>query len=142
MSESTATTSREENRERWRGLVTEQRSSGESMRAFCRGRGISYPRFLDWAKRFAANGDGVGFERFGVADGRGASDAFCEFRVGTSSAFEVVVGGVVVRAPSGFDAAELGRLLRLVVELTTPVSEVGRPFRGASRPAREANRPC
>ena len=128
MSESTATTSREETRERWRGLVSEQRGSGESMRGFCRGRGISYPRFLAWAKRFAGNGDGARFEGFGVAAGRGASDAFCELRMGGSSAFEVVVGGVVVRAPSGFDEGELARLLRAVFE--------------ASRSAGEASRPC
>jgi hypothetical protein len=64
----------------------------------------------------------------GVAGGGGSSDAFCELRVGASAAFEVLVGGVVVRAPSGFDEGELARLLRAVFE--------------ASRSAGEASRPC
>jgi len=154
MSESTATTSREERRERWRGLVSEQRSSGESMRGFCRGRAISYPRFLAWAKRFAANGDGARFERFGVAGGRGAGDAFCELRVGASSVFEVVVGGVVVRAPSGFDEDDLARLLRVVRDLACPFDRAALPLSEAggaeatsemfARPAPrpEGIRPC
>ena len=112
----TAATIREENRERWKGLVAVQRSSGETMRAFCRGRGVSYARFLYWAKRLSEVGDGACLGRLSPAGGREAADAFCELRIGAPGAFEIVAGGVVVRAPSGFEAGELTRLLRAVFE--------------------------
>ena len=134
-----ATTSRAENRERWRGLVAEQRASGESMRAFCRGRGLSYPRFLAWAKRFAPNGEGARSGRLAEARGRvlprgtpalperaRSADAFCEVRVG-APVFEIASGGVVVRVASGFDAGELSRLLRAVFEAARLFVEATRP---------------
>ena len=102
------TASREGNRERWRGIVAEQRASGESKRAFCRGRGISYASFLQWSRRF------------GEDEGAGPAGTFCELRVGAPPAFEVQVGGVVVRVGSGFDAGELARLLRAVFEASRP----------------------
>ncbi len=127
-----ATTNRAERRERWRGLVAEQRASGESMRAFCRGRGLSYPRFLAWVKRLAPNGEGARSGRWAEARGRvlprgtpalperpRSADAFCEVRVG-APVFEIASGGVVVRVPSGFDAGELARLLRAAFEATRP----------------------
>ena len=136
MSESTAiekngatTTSREETRERWRALVAEQRTSGESMRGFCRGRGISYQRFLAWAKRFAANGDGCRSGRFAVDELPRPAAGFREMGVGGSGVFgfpvpgwvyEIASGGVVVRVGSGFDEGELARLLRAVLEASRP----------------------
>ena len=96
-----ATTSRAENREQWQGLVAEQRASGESMRAFCRGRGVSYPRFLAWVKRLAPNGEGARSGGFAPNDHPRSADAFCEVRVG-APVFEIASGGVVVRLASGF----------------------------------------
>jgi hypothetical protein len=40
-----------EHREKWRGLVSEQLSSGQSMAAFCREREIRASQFYDWKKR-------------------------------------------------------------------------------------------
>lgn len=99
----TTRTSREENRGRWRGLVEEQRASGESKQAFCRGRGISYVRFLYWSKRFAETDKSIR-----------PVDAFCELRVGAPAAFEIALGGAVVRVSPGFDEKDLARLLRVV----------------------------
>jgi hypothetical protein len=131
------TASREENRGRWQGLVAEQRTSGESKRAFCRGRGISYPCFLHWSKRFAED------------EGAVPAGTFCELRVGAPAAFEVQAGGVVVRVGSGFDEGELARLLRAVFEASRSLGESTPSFGGAvrpavnsSRPAGEATRPC
>ncbi len=81
--------------------MAEQRASGESMRAFCRGRGLSYPRFLAWVKRFAPNGEGVRSGRLSPAKLQPSADAFCEVRVG-APVFEIASGGVVVRLASGF----------------------------------------
>lgn len=115
MSEEITFTSREGSRERWRGLVAEHRASGESKRAFCRGRGISYARFLAWSKRF------------GEDEGSGSGGTFCELRVGAPTVFEVQAGGVVVRVASGFDSGELARLLRVVFEASSAVVKASRP---------------
>ncbi len=37
--------------EKWRGLVLEQHSSGQTVAAFCRDRGIRAAQFYDWKKR-------------------------------------------------------------------------------------------
>ena len=36
---------------KWRGLVSEQLSSGQTVAAFCRDRGIRDSQFYDWKKR-------------------------------------------------------------------------------------------
>src|SRR5579863_430207 len=36
---------------KWRGLVLEQLSSGQTVAAFCRDRGIGDSQFYDWKKR-------------------------------------------------------------------------------------------
>lgn len=39
---------------KWRELVSEQFSSGQTVAAFCRERGIRASQFYDWKKRFRA----------------------------------------------------------------------------------------
>lgn len=159
------TTSREATRERWRGVVAEQRTSGESMRGFCRGRGISYGRFLAWAKRFGDSGDGCRSGRFAVDELPRPAAGFREVRVGAPGgvgfpvagwAYEIAAGGVVVRVGSGFDEGEVARLLRAVFEASRLLGESVPSFGGAARsaadpsrstasstrPAGEASRPC
>jgi hypothetical protein len=41
----------EQQRERWRGLLTEQKTSGQSVAVFCRERGLREWQFYDWKKR-------------------------------------------------------------------------------------------
>jgi hypothetical protein len=41
----------EEQRERWRGLFTEQQESGQSVAVFCRERGLREWQFYEWKKR-------------------------------------------------------------------------------------------
>lgn len=133
MNETAKATNRAETRERWRGLVAEQRASGESKMSFCRGRGISYARFLYWSRRLEESGES-----------RARADAFQELglrapgilalQVG-GGGFEIVWGEVMVRVASGFDEGELARLLRAVFEAT-------RLSAGTTRPAGEALRSC
>jgi transposase-like protein len=40
-----------EHRAKWRGLVSEQLSSGQTVAAFCRDHGIRASQFYDWKKR-------------------------------------------------------------------------------------------
>ena len=42
---------REEQQERWRGLLTEQKTSGQSVAVFCRERGVREWQFYEWKKR-------------------------------------------------------------------------------------------
>jgi hypothetical protein len=41
----------EEERERWRGLLTEQKESGQSIAGFCRERALPVWQFYEWKKR-------------------------------------------------------------------------------------------
>jgi len=43
-----------EHRAKWRELVLEQLSSGQTVAAFCRNRGIRASQFYDWKKRIRA----------------------------------------------------------------------------------------
>jgi hypothetical protein len=164
----TTPTSREENQERWRGLVEEQRAGGQSKQAFCRERGISYERFLAWSKRFADSAEDLRSSNpLGSATGSRPVDAFCELRVGATAregrlspaAFEIALGGVVVRVSAGFDERDLARLLRVVrvvdgadLGATVPGNSMSgmtsraTPVRGetprASSAREEAARPC
>jgi hypothetical protein len=40
---------------KWRGLVSEQARSGQSVSAFCRGRSLHAPHFFQWRKRLREN---------------------------------------------------------------------------------------
>ena len=42
-----------EHRAKWHGLVLEQLSSGQTVAAFCRDRGIRASQFYDWKKRIS-----------------------------------------------------------------------------------------
>jgi transposase-like protein len=41
---------------KWRGLVSEQKRSGQSVAAFCREHGICAPQFFAWKKRLSEAG--------------------------------------------------------------------------------------
>jgi len=42
---------KEEQRERWRGLLSEHKNSGQSVATFCRERGLGAWQFYEWKKR-------------------------------------------------------------------------------------------
>ena len=41
-----------ERREQWRQMIAEQEKSGESIRVYCQGRGVSEYAFYSWRQRF------------------------------------------------------------------------------------------
>ncbi len=165
-----ATTSRAERRERWRGLAAEQRASGESKRAFCRGRGLSYPRFLAWVKRFAENTDpsrhegfadgsrrratrlapdGEGAQSGRLADARGrvlsrGTRALPERRRPADAFCEVRVGAPVFEIASGAVVVRVpsGFDAGELARLLRAVFEVSRSIADATRTTVEAARPC
>ena len=95
---------------KWRGLVTEQSQSGQSVSAFCRDRGLRDSLFYDWKKR--------------IREGEAAQ--FVEVKVKESSeqrkpvpdhfpAIEVRLGkGRSVLVEPGFDASHLRALLAVL----------------------------
>jgi len=52
---------------KWRGLVSEQLSSGQTVAAFCRDRGIRDSQFYDWKKR-VREGEAAKFVEVKVKD--------------------------------------------------------------------------
>jgi hypothetical protein len=86
---------------KWRGLVSEQGGSGQSVAAFCRERGLPASRFFAWKKRLsqAATGQFVELQVVGApAQLTGAQSRAIEIRFG---------GGCRVFVEPGFDADHL-----------------------------------
>ncbi len=87
----------------WRGVISQQKASGQSIAAFCRKSGISAPSFYAWRRRLANRAT----PQF-VALSLPAADL--EFEVRLTNGASLVV-------PSGFDDATLRRLLQVVAEV-------------------------
>jgi transposase-like protein len=95
---------------KWRGLVSEQSQSGQTVAAFCRDRGIRDSQFYDWKKR--------------VREGEAAK--FVEVKVKASSeqrtpaperypAIEIRLSkGRSILVEPGFDASHLRALLTVL----------------------------
>lgn len=95
---------RQEARAKWRGLVTEQAGSGQSVAAFCRDRGLPVSQFFAWKKRL-----------------RQAAEPFVEVQVvgapaqpatAQSRAIEIrLADGCRIFVEPGFDAGHLRAVL-------------------------------
>jgi hypothetical protein len=99
---------------KWRGLVSEQGRSGQSVAAFCRERGLCAPQFFAWKKRLSQAAANqfvevrvVGTQKAAVA--RAAHSRAIKIRLG---------GGRCVFVEPGFDADHL----RAVVTALEPRS--------------------
>jgi hypothetical protein len=98
---------------RWRGLLSEQRESGQSIARFCRDRGLPLWQFYEWKKRLRQP-EGKPFVGVEVVT------AEAEYAASTaavmSTAIEVRLrGGRSLLVDPGFEADHLRRLL-LVLE--------------------------
>jgi hypothetical protein len=81
---------------KWRGLVSEQRKSGQSAAEFCRERGIGVTHFFEWRRK--------------LSEAEAKAGQFVEVRLAAprSQALEVrLSGGRSVLVEPGFDAAHL-----------------------------------
>ena len=84
---------------KWRGLVAEQKRSGQSVAAFCRERGISAPQLFAWKKRLSQ----AAMQQFvpvQVVDADQPPAAGCAIEIRLS-------GGHRILVEPGFDAAHL-----------------------------------
>ena len=99
----------------WTRILERWKSSGLSGRAFCEREGLGEPVFYSWKRKLRLRGE---------AQVKPAARKAVQFipvevksLVTIGAPLEVVVGlGRVVRVPSGFDAAELKRLLLVLEE--------------------------
>jgi hypothetical protein len=60
----------EQRRELWRRRIAQQETSGQSIRAYCRGRGLNEPTFYGWRQRLRKQTAPV---RFALVETKGAN---------------------------------------------------------------------
>lgn len=94
--------------EQWGEIIGQQRTSGVSVRAFCRQRGLCDHTFYMWRKRLANEQD-VRFAlvETNAAPGLGNGNATLEL---------AMPGGECLRIPAGIDAATLRTVLAVLRE--------------------------
>jgi len=92
---------------KWRGLVSEQESSGQSVSAFCRERGLCAPHMFSWKKRLRQSA-AEGFVEVQVLDAIGPPDS----QVLAGKAIEVRLGSHrSLFVEPGFDTSHLRALV-------------------------------
>jgi hypothetical protein len=95
---------------KWRGLVSEQQRSGQSVAAFCRERGICAPQFFAWKRRL----NQAGTEQF-LAVQVVETGALSQPPAVRHPALEVRLGcGRSVVVEPGFDVDHLRALLAVL----------------------------
>jgi transposase len=88
----------------WRQALADWKSSGESIQAYCRARGFSAGNYYTWRRRLA--------QRDGVQPTSVPPTSFVPLRVMAEAVLEVVLPtGVMVRVPTGADAAAVAKLV-------------------------------
>ena len=100
---------REDRREawaKWRGLVSEQAGSGQSVAAFCRQRGLPASQFFAWKKRLSRAATGQ-FVEVQVA----RTEEPAQLKAAHGQAIEIRLGGRCVFVDPGFDADHLRAVL-------------------------------
>ena len=100
---------REDRREawaKWRGLVSEQTGSGQSVAAFCRQRDLPASQFFAWKKRLSQAATGQ-FVEVRVA----RTEEPAQLTAAHSQAIEIRLSGRCVFVEPGFDADHLRAVL-------------------------------
>ena len=95
---------------KWRGLVSEQSQSGQTVSAFCRDRGLRDSLFYDWKKRIR-EGEAMKFVEVRVKE----SSEQRKPAPGHPPAIEIRLSkGRSLLVESGFDASHLRALLAVL----------------------------
>ena len=99
-----------EHRAKWRGLVLEQLSSGQTVAAFCRERGIRASQFFDWKTRIR-EGEAAKFVEVkvnkSIEQRKPAPDRFPAIAIRLNNGRSLLV-------EPGFDASHLHSLLAVL----------------------------
>lgn len=92
--------------EGWRALVARQEASGDSVRGFCQGEGVSEARFYAWRRKLRVEGlQGSGLFVPVKVTARERSE-------GLAWSLEIDLGTGVVRVGAGADSRMVVRVLR------------------------------
>ena len=95
---------------KWRGLVTEQSQSGQSVSAFCRDRGLRDSLFYDWKKRIR-EGEAAKFVEVKLKEPseqrKSSPERYPAIEIRLSKGRSLLVG-------PGFDASHLRALLAVL----------------------------
>ena len=112
---------RDSERERfWRETVAAWRQSGQTVRAFCAGRRLSEASLYAWRRELTRRDrePGAGARQRTARKSSPVAAKFIPLQVLPSAMLEVVLPtGVVVRLPSGVDAAAVTSVASLVAAL-------------------------
>jgi hypothetical protein len=95
---------RQDRREYWAKVVAEQQAAGQTVKAFCRERGLSAYSFYVWRRRLSCKPDAVDFA---LIETRPAAS-------GETSLELIFVSGERLRIGKGVDAATLRTTLTAV----------------------------
>lgn len=102
----------------YRGLLAEQKESGQSLKSFAASRGVSAWTLYGWRRRLGLGGKGKRRRGSKRAEAKGsllAVKVLGGVPIGEQYSFEVLVRGERrIRVRGGFDADELGRLIALI----------------------------
>lgn len=97
----------------WREAVAEWEKSGESIRAFCAGRGLQEPSFYAWRRTLRERP-----QQRAPARPQASGPTLVPLRVIADPVLEVVLpAGVVVRVPVGAEAVGAATVAQLVAQL-------------------------
>ncbi len=104
---------KDDQRARWRGLLTEQQESGQSIAAFCRNRALPVWQFYEWKKRLCQveSGPFVAVEVVASEPAKSATPAATV----PSAPIEIRLrGGYRLLVKPDFEASHLRRLLQVL----------------------------
>jgi hypothetical protein len=88
---------------KWRALIAAQERSGQSVRGFAAARGFAAGTMYWWRSRLRRRGEDL--VRVAVVERAMVNDE-------ASAGFELQLGDLTLRVPTGFDEGELRRLLQ------------------------------
>jgi hypothetical protein len=97
----------ETKREHWSKLIAEQEASGQTARAFCRGRGVGEYAFYHWRRRLRKTKSLVRFALLETSSKAPSAEMVAELEL-------VLKSGERLRIGNGVDAAALRLVLGII----------------------------
>lgn len=104
---------KDDQRARWRGLLTEQKATGQSIAAFCRDRALPVWQFYEWKKRLCPSEPGP-FVAVEVVASETAETGTPAAAVPSAPIELRLRGGHSLLVGPDFDACHLRRLLQVL----------------------------
>ena len=94
-----------EREQRWRATIRAYEQSGQTIRAFCRDRGVKESAFHGWRREIRRRDGGE------VRPRRGKRSRFVQVQVTPTAAIEIAIaGGVTIRVPAHLERSQLAEI--------------------------------